>query len=429
MNRYKNIFTEKNLSRLMRPHDSRRYKKNIKADRSALLNDALLAAFSPTTSFSSGVFLSTIKGKVCHSIKDYSKVLIIRAITDYLQRIFGVKSPNRDRIVRGVIETLCDSTPMYIIKKDIKSFYESIEILPLDELIFKRNLLPFYTKKLLRDFFSYFCNSSAGIPRGLGLSAVLAEIFLLEFDKKIAFSNGVYKYFRYVDDILIFCTTESDLKKIEADLNTYLPTGLTFNTEKSTPPIRLESKSKKVFTEESIEYLGYEFKFKDSISQKKPRSVDVSIATKKIKKTKTRIVLSIKNFSKNHDEQLLLDRIQFISSNYLVRRKGNEKIQRSKFVKSGIFYNYSLCGRYSGKDHATPQFFPPTLEDLRSLDKFYQTVIGKNSRFKSITSTISPITTKLLKEISFKKGYEKRMIVKFKETRVKDIKKVWKNAH
>ena len=150
MNRYKNIFTEKNLSRLMRPHDSRRYKKNIKRDRSLLLNDALLAAFCPTTSFSSGVFSSTIKGKVCNSIKDYSKVLIIRAITDYLQKTFKIKSPNRDRIVRGVIETLCDSTPMYILKKDIKSFYENIEIAPLYELIFKKNLLPFYTKKLLR---------------------------------------------------------------------------------------------------------------------------------------------------------------------------------------------------------------------------------------------------------------------------------------
>ena len=415
------------MSRLMRPHDSRRYKKNIKRDRSLLLNDALLAAFCPTTSFSSGVFSSTIKGKVCNSIKDYSKVLIIRAITDYLQKTFKIKSPNRDRIVRGVIETLCDSTPMYILKKDIKSFYENIEIAPLYELIFKKNLLPFYTKKLLRDFFSNFCNSSVGIPRGLGLSAVLAEIFLLEFDKKISLSNGVYKYFRYVDDILIFCTTESALKTIETNLTTYLPDRLEFNTKKSTSSITVASE--KFFTKKSIEYLGYEFKFEDSINQKRPRSVDISIATKKIKKIKTKIILSIKNFAKNHNEQLLLDRIQFISSNYLVKRKGNEKIQRSRFVKSGIFYNYSLCGIYNGKDHAPPQFCSPTLEELENLDRFYQTVIGKNSKFRFITSTISPITIKQLKDISFKKGYEKRMVVKFKEDRIKDIQKVWKNAY
>lgn len=316
---------------------------------------------------------------------------------------------------------------MYIIKRDIKSFYENVSTSELENLIFKKNLLPFYTKRFLKDFFDNFCKPPKGIPRGFGLSAVMAEIFLLEFDKKILFSDGVYKYFRYVDDILIFCTTNSSAEKIHLDLNKYLPAGLEFNTEKSNPPIIVASN--KNFEEKSIEYLGYQFKFNDSINQKRPRNVNVAIATKKIKKTKTRIILSIKSFAKNHDEQLLLDRIKFISGNYLVRRKGNEKTQRSRFVKSGIFYNYNLCGTYKGKDHTPPEFSPPELNELKNLDKFYQTVIGKNSNFKSITSSISSTAIKQLKKISFKKGYEKRMLTNFKENRIKDIKKVWKNAH
>lgn len=424
---YKNIFTEKNLSRLMRPHDSRRYGKNIKRDRDLILNSALSTALSTSTDFSSGVFSSKIKGKACSSIKDYSKVLITRAITEHIQHIYKIKTPNRDKIVLGVIETLCDSTPMYIFKKDIKSFYESIETAQLNDLFFKRKLLPFYTRILLRKFFDRFCSTPKGIPRGLGLSSALSEIFLLDFDEKVRNINGVYRYFRYVDDIIIFCTSRSALEKIDLDLNKCLPLGLEFNKEKSTPPIYVDCSINQNKKAKSFDYLGYEFSFTDIIDQKRPRTVDVSIASKKIKKIKTKIVLSLKSFAKNHDAQLLLDRIKFISSNYLVKRRGNEKIQRSKFVKSGIFYNYSLCGSYKGKDHAPPQWSSPSLGELCNLDMFYQTIIGRNSKFKSVVTRIPLLIQQEIRKISFKKGYEHRMIVKFKESRVKEIKKVWIN--
>lgn len=431
MLKYKNIFTKRNLSHLMRPHDSRRYKINIRKDRDSLLKEALDIAFSSSTDFSSDVFSSTVNGKNCYSIKNYSKVLIIRAITEYIHNIFAIKPPSRDKIVRGVIETLCDSTPMYIIKKDIKSFYENIEIASLKNLIFKQQLLPYHTRILLKTFFSQFCSDSNGIPRGLGLSAALSEVFLLGFDKQVMRIKGVYRYFRYVDDVLIFCSKQSSLATIDSELNKHLSPGLSFNLEKSIPPIAINCIKNKINnpTNRSFDYLGYEFGFDDIVGQKRPRKIVISIAQKKIKKIKTKIVLSIKNFAKNRDEKLLLNRMQFISSNYLVRRRGNEKIQRSKFVKSGIFYNYCLCGVYEGKDHASPQFSDPHLSELIKLDNFYQTLIGKNSKFKSITSTIPAATLWEMKKISFKKGYEKRMIVKFKENRVKEIKRGWRNAY
>ena len=40
-----------------------------------------------------------------------------------------------------------------------------------------------------------------GIPRGAGISAYLAELFMREIDNKIKRANNVSYYARYVDDI------------------------------------------------------------------------------------------------------------------------------------------------------------------------------------------------------------------------------------
>ncbi|RQU78506.1 reverse transcriptase [Burkholderia cenocepacia] len=46
--------------------------------------------------------------------------------------------------------------------------------------------------------------SAAGVPQGLAISNLLAEIFLLDFDKQMSLMSGI-SYERYVDDILVLC--------------------------------------------------------------------------------------------------------------------------------------------------------------------------------------------------------------------------------
>lgn len=55
-------------------------------------------------------------------------------------------------------------------------------------------------------------DNPCGVPQGLSISNILAEIYLLDIDKKYSEYSDVF-YTRYVDDILIFCK-ESNVKDI-----------------------------------------------------------------------------------------------------------------------------------------------------------------------------------------------------------------------
>src|SRR5699024_4663739 len=63
--------------------------------------------------------------------------------------------------------------------------------------------------------------TKVGIPQGLALSSILANIYLLEFDKKIIqelVKKKGFFYRRYSDDILI-CCPEKELKNTQKYIN------------------------------------------------------------------------------------------------------------------------------------------------------------------------------------------------------------------
>jgi RNA-directed DNA polymerase len=54
------------------------------------------------------------------------------------------------------------------------------------------------------------------VPQGLAISNILASIYLTDFDNKHKDSSD-YRYFRYVDDILVICNRK-DINKIKDDI-------------------------------------------------------------------------------------------------------------------------------------------------------------------------------------------------------------------
>ena len=58
--------------------------------------------------------------------------------------------------------------------------------------------------------------NSVGIPQGLSISNILANTYIIPVDMKHGSSND-YKYFRYVDDIIIFCNKDQ-VDKIKTTL-------------------------------------------------------------------------------------------------------------------------------------------------------------------------------------------------------------------
>lgn len=143
-------------------------------------------------------------------------------------------------------------------KADIKAFYDTIDqkilIEKLQTRIEDRRLIeliknaiknPTVPRNYERDNkYKYF--SHIGVPQGLSISNILANIFMEDFDSKLRLKC---KYYRYVDDILIFNHNHPSncLKKYsEILLN----------------QIGLELNEKKTFCKQnknSFEYLGYYF--------------------------------------------------------------------------------------------------------------------------------------------------------------------------
>ncbi len=407
----------KAIAGAFRAGDSRRFSIDLKKNRDSIISSATAAAAAGFPAFGP-VDKAVVKGRTCFSIPDYNQNLILRIVAKFIAQRFRVEMKNRDRTVKGVIEALSDATPLYILRRDISSFYET---LPLDR-IYKRLthdvFIPTIVRQHLNCFFDTFCpDPKIGLPRGICISPVLAELAMEDFDKAVRRLPGVYKYFRYSDDILIFSFEPT--ASIELRLPTLLPSGMAFNPAKSTQlSLACDKKSHEQIV--SIEYLGYSYRTSNLCGGKEPRRVTVGISDRKIGKLKTKIFCCFKQFQKDADFPLLYDRLRFLSGNYIVYRHGVGAVKSSKFVKSGIHYNYKLCGMY-----ARGEIKPHPGNDLKSLDGFYQSLIRPGV---ALSAHLNPVQRQQLKALSFFKGFELKLMTRFHANQVTEIKRAWRNV-
>jgi hypothetical protein len=397
---------------------------NLKKDRHLHISSAVTEAragipiLQPFTS-------TTSRGKAYVSYKRYSDHLILRAIARHLKLRHRVQIPSRDTLVRGIVEGLMDGTPMFILRRDITSFYESIPVKAIEEMLARDTRTPRIVKQYFQKYFEQHCRTSFGLPRGVGLSAVLSEVFMRDFDKSIKRIDGVYRYYRFCDDILIFSTKSPE--ELDVELKASLPASMRFNTEKSQDWALLGGVTGP--NHKPVEYLGYKFSVSGPAKNKISRTVQVGISDRKISKLKTRIVLSLLRYSKDRNFQCLRDRLRFLSSNYIVHRN-QSTVKAATHVRSGIFYNYKMCGAYSLKAGTELHHDSPDMRELRELDGFYHSILaGPSSRFSSLLSrTLSPQQRLELEKLSFLKGYQKRMLVRLHPREVSQVKEIWKNV-
>lgn len=415
-------FSEKRFSRVVRVGDARRFNIDLKNNRAAVFATVLNEANSGTPMFVAP-FRTIIKNRHCLSLKSYSNNLILRVIAKHLGHRFRAHPRTRDSLVKEIIETLGDATPIYIIRRDIQSFYETLSIDGVKNRLTYSTDLPARARMYLNAFFKTLCPDDRGLPRGIGVSAIIAEMAMQRTDRKIKEIPGVYKYFRYSDDILIFSYKHPnevvpELNKIIAEI------GLKFNRSKSDETV-LDNFSKQESLRKNFEYLGYKFSVSSHCGSTKPRAVDVSISDRKINKVKSRLICSLKHFVKHGDPVLLEDRIRFLASNYYARRSGTTSVKTSIYVRSGIYYNYRYCGVYEGHRQNAAH-----CSELKELDAFYHFLLrGRSSAFRGhLAKPHLAVALLNLRNISFLKGFEHRMTVRFKPDRVQKIKEAWRNG-
>ena len=312
----------------------------------------------------------------------------IKQLQYNVKKSFEVKQANRFAIVNQINSLLTDNFPKIVLRTDVKSFYESI---PHDKLLAKINdnpLLSFLSKKLIWKILKdYLVASSAigkiGIPRGIGVSAYLAELYMRDIDKEISSLKDVTYYARYVDDIIIVFTPTSNkttptyIDQVKSIMET--ETGLKMNPTKTNELDLVKSNGACV-----LNFLGYQFQFKDL------KFVQVKLTNEKMNKYKGRITNAIQEyntqsrFDSRDARRILIHRLNFLT--------GNTRLENNKAnVLIGIYYTNSLLSE--------------PLDDLVALDSFLANEVDAQITNADLR--------RRLKLFSFKKGFEERRYVNY----------------
>ena len=120
--------------------------------------------------------------------EDANGYFIIKQLQRNIRKLYKVKQSDRHQIISQLSCLLNNEFPKYLIRTDIQEFYESIPHDKLLEIIDHENLLSFASKEYIKSILNEYIKLSAtdkGLPRGIGLSAYLAELYMRQFDRHV----------------------------------------------------------------------------------------------------------------------------------------------------------------------------------------------------------------------------------------------------
>ena len=360
--RFKNDFSEseKKVIELIKiNHDIRKEKdpdkkkilyaqrKAIKKERNEIIEHKLEEISNQINKHRIEILKGKYHGGESYKFEDnVCNFFISKKIQENIRETYKVRQSSRYAILSQLINLLEDNCPKYVIRTDIKNFYESIPQKILLEKINNDYLLSIKTKKFINQIFESYnkligqtdADTAIGVPRGIGISAYLSELFMRNVDNQIQELDDLIYYARYVDDIIAIFVPQS--KKVDDNyLKKYLirikeiveKEKLFINEEKTKEYNLLNSLSSNNLKNNSINYLGYEI---GSTSNK----LVIELSKNKIDKYIKRIKLSFEYFSKkrHHNRKrefkLLSARIKYLTSNTKLRNN-KERV----FV--GIYYS------------------------------------------------------------------------------------------
>ena len=193
--------------------------------------------------------------------------LVLFAIKEELHKLFPECVPGKlpNSYVREIKEKLIamEGKDAYYLKIDIKGFYDNLnrgvilsaikEVSGCDSFVtlVRRALVNKTVPKSYKKKDSEKYRTAVGVPQGLSISNILAEIYMKEFDDY--FSSKALAYYRYVDDILIV-SEKSAIDSLEDEVYEKLSAiGLSSHDYDAD-----DRKSEKGNVSDQFQYLGYE---------------------------------------------------------------------------------------------------------------------------------------------------------------------------
>ncbi|MEC0106779.1 reverse transcriptase domain-containing protein [Paenibacillus taichungensis] len=198
------------------------------------------------------------------SIPTIRDKVTLNILNQILTEVYSKKVEKK--LTQSIIEDIKQTVELteynYYIKIDIKNFFDSINHDILLEKInrrVKKSLIIDLIRKAIQNPTTprgkknkVVTSSVDGVPQGISISNILANIYLTDVDGKLKNYSGI-KYFRYVDDIFIVCHSSKRnriVKLIKHELCDKLK-------------LSLNDKWKEGNLTDGFEYLGYSYtKFK-----------------------------------------------------------------------------------------------------------------------------------------------------------------------
>ena len=364
-----------------------------------------------------------IKGKITYRFTQLQEELVLRKSNFNIKLQTRVKQRSRDEVVANLAQILKEGLPYRIYRLDIKSFYESFDLDMIYEKINKETYFDPHTKKLVISFFSnYVISGGKGLPRGLSISATLAEYLMGPFDRYVLRSNNVSFYARYVDDIVIVTSGNENPHEFLNKIKKILPNNLEFSKKKEYIKEVIKVKTVKKPTDAKIsakfDYLGYKFTISDPIKisdlplGKHFRELNLDIADNKVNKIKFKVTKSLMEFHRKGNYNLLKNRIKLLTNNYNV-------LDRSLGIKINVGI-YSSYHRVQAEKSV----------GLKALDIFLaKAIFSKNFHKPPHKKFFLSVTQKNeLVKASFYSGFTNKSFVHFSPSMQIKIQKCWTYA-
>ncbi len=360
------------------------------------------------------------KGKPTYEIdkNDEAQFYALKQLQYNIRKTFGVKQADRYSILKQLKHLLEDGLPKIIIRTDIKAFYESIPQGILKDRIENSTLLTYQSKQFISSILDEFeslrpdkdISPNIGIPRGVGISAYLAELYMKDVDQRIKSIKNVSYYARYVDDIIVVFTPSSKYENYNylADITTVVEQcHLQLNVDKTTCDFinRADENEQKV----EISFLGYKF----AISHRKERvKLSVHLSDAKKERYKTRVRQSIEDYntsSKTNERQarkLLYKRLWFLTGN-------TNLINSKKGIKTGIYYSNSLLEKSEAE------------VELRKLDNYLISLFMRIQPYNQLCFDLDKFKLHLRRKFSFIAGFNELRFHSFNKDDFQKIKRIW----
>lgn len=380
-------------------------------DRDAVIEQAVEIG---ANGFATVAFLkSTLRGKDIHQVTDISQLLVLRHVSKNIQRVTGAKQDNRQFIIECIRTMLREGTSYRVYKFDIQSFYESADIDAIIERLRNDEGFSGQSAIALSTFFSLAKNAGvSGLPRGLGLSATLAEFLLRPFDEVISGKQNVWFYARFVDDIFVVTSGREDRASFLSSAEAALPDGLKFNNKSDVFDF-VKFEKGKLGHAHSIDFLGYTFivsRPERADDKSVMRRVTLDIAQSKVRKIKTRVAKSLLKFGSDGNYVDLRARLRLVTGNFNFtdRHTGIRRV-------SGIHFNYPLIDVRTSKA-------------ISDLDRFLRNSIMAPHPKNKLRPALSKAQRLELVSLSFRDGHERKRFFSFTPSRLVELGSVWRHA-